>query len=620
MFVPGDRPGTDMRRPEAAWWKKDKRSMHSAVFSAVQYIDEIQSGRRNMGLSNLQMYSARLASSFGVGNFQNGAGDTARIKLNVVKSAIDTIVAHIATEKYRPMYLGNGASYEEKHKAQLLTKYMLGQFLYLKRHEKSLAVFRDAAIFGRGYEKFYEDPMQLGAVASERVFPDDIIFDEEETKNGAPRSLYQHKEVAAEVLAARFPQFEKSIMKAARIRTDGDVNFSIHEPVSVLESWHLPSGPNAKDGRHAITISNRTLYVDDWKWRSFPFSSCPWGVPLLGWLPISAAEELTSIQIEVNYIAQKIQRLMTLATSMVWKERGSDVGKISNREWGQYEYTGKPPIFQNISAVSAEYFHHLDRLYQRAFELVGVSLLSAQGNVPGNLESGAALRNYNNITAKRYQHINQMFENYHMESAERIYDTSCDIRAAGRDVGILVPGEDEFEKVLFSKGYLERNKFLIQAYPTPLLPEEPAGRLDDIATMAQSMPQVRGRLPLALAGYSDMKEVVAPLVLPYRIAEKQVDNILRGEEYEPPFAEMNLSIARETAQVALLDSHRMKDINSDKRTVLRRYIAQIDDLLQDQQMAAMPNVGSVAPPMQSPTLTAVPQQGPQSAPPQIMGA
>jgi hypothetical protein len=91
-----------MRRPEAAWWKKDKRSMHSAVFSAVQYIDEIQSGRRNMGLSNLQMYSARLASSFGVGNFQNGAGDTARIKLNVVKSAIDTIVAHIATEKYRP--------------------------------------------------------------------------------------------------------------------------------------------------------------------------------------------------------------------------------------------------------------------------------------------------------------------------------------------------------------------------------------------------------------------------------------------------------------------------------------------------------------------------------------
>ena len=606
---------TDSTRPDGQWWKRDKRQLHASIFGTVKYIDEVQSAKRDLGLMNLQMYSARLASDFSAGNFQDGAGDTARIKMNVVKSAIDTSLAHIATEKYRPMYLGKGASLSDKRKAQLLTKYMLGQFLFMKRHKEGLKVFRDGAIFSRGYEKFYEDPMRAGRISSERVFPDDIIFDVEETKNSGPRSIFQHKEVAAEVLAGhpKFKRFEKSIVKAGRIRTDAAISYGVREPVSVVEAWHLPSGPNANDGRHVIAISNRTLFEEKWEWETFPFASFSWSLPLLGWLGISAAEELTSIQIEINYIAQKIQRLMTLATSVVWHERGGDVSKVTNRDWGQYEYTGKPPIFQNISSVSAEYFHHLDRLYQRAFELVGVNLLNAQGSVPGQLESGTALRNYNNITAKRFQHISQQFEDYHMQAADRIFDVSCDIKAAGRDVGSLCPYEDEYEEVLFSKAYLEKKKFMVQPYPAPLLPEEPAGQIDDLSALAQAFPKLRDRLPAALAGYSDMRDAIKPITLPYKIAERQVENILLGEEYEPPFEEMNLTVAREVAQMALLDSHKMKDVSHEKRTVLRRYIAQVDDMLQEQQMAEqppMPTMGAAG--GGAPTLAAVPQE--QTAP------
>jgi hypothetical protein len=43
-------------------------------------------------------------------------------------------------------------------------------------------------------------------------------------------------------------------------------------------------------------------------------------------------------------------------------------------------------------AMHPEVYNHLDRLYQRAYEISGISELSATGKKPAGLESGAALQ------------------------------------------------------------------------------------------------------------------------------------------------------------------------------------------------------------------------------------
>ncbi len=606
------------------WWKLNQNSVDvaNAIFTTVEYLDDQQQSRHELYLSNLRLYSNRAAMSLSGKEFMEGADGGQRIRLNVVKSAIDTAVAHIATQKPRPLYLTKGGSYENRVRAENLTKFMLGQFKYMSRYPQGLQIFRDGLVFGPGIEKFYADAHRNGRICSERVFPDEIVVDEEEAKTGDPRQMFQVKDIPREVLVAQFPKFEKDIAHAPRIREERTVYTGLSEPATVIEAWHLPSGPKARDGRHVICIGNKVLFDEEWKLESFPFAIFNWSDPILGWSGISVAEELAPIQLEINYIAQKIQRLMTLATSLVWKEKGSGTGRVINKDWAQYEYSGKPPIFQNVSSVSAEYFNHLDRLYQRAFEIVGISQLAAQSQIPAGLESGAAIKVYNDVGTKRFQHVAQRWEQFHLDAAERIYDVARGLRGTK----VLAQGDHDIEEIDFQQAYLERDKYTLQVYPANLLPEEPAGQVDAIAQLATSIPGLQPYLPMALEGIPDLKYIVGRHSSPIKIAQKMVGNILSGKEFEAPFPGMDLQVARQVGTQELLNAF-VDDVPVEKRNLLRRWLGQVDGLIAKAN-PPMPAGGMGPPPAQvapptpggqptlaSPQPPAGPQQPPAGPPP-----
>src|SRR3990167_5926548 len=132
-----------MKKSHEQWWKKTRDDVAGAVFKAVQ-------------------------------------------SLNVVKSCIETSVAHIATNRSRPLYQTSGGDFETKERARRLGKFMLGQFMHMKRYTKGLIIFRDGAIFGPGIEKFYHIG---GRIMSERVYPHEIIHDHEEAVYGEVRQI-----------------------------------------------------------------------------------------------------------------------------------------------------------------------------------------------------------------------------------------------------------------------------------------------------------------------------------------------------------------------------------------------------------------------------------------------
>ncbi len=47
--------------------------------------------------------------------------------------------------------------------------------------------------------------------------------------------------------------------------------------IKVIESWHLKSGPKAKDGKHTICISSATLFEEQYDKDYFPFVFFRWG-------------------------------------------------------------------------------------------------------------------------------------------------------------------------------------------------------------------------------------------------------------------------------------------------------------------------------------------------------
>ena len=119
-----------------------------------------------------------------------------------------------------------------------------------------------------------------------------------------------------EVLKQMFPEYKALIDQAS------DTYNKFATPpygdgadlVRVIESWHLPSGEEAKDGKHTICISNATLLDEKYEKDYFPFVFFRWGLRPVGFFGQGLAEQLQGLQLEINKLLRTIQVSMHLVS------------------------------------------------------------------------------------------------------------------------------------------------------------------------------------------------------------------------------------------------------------------------------------------------------------------
>lgn len=592
------------------WWKDPKNDKHDMLFKECSYLLEQQRKRKEANIHFLRLYTNRATASFSPHALADGVDVTGeRIRLNIVKSAIDAAVAQIGTNRPRPLYQTEGGDYSVVKRAERRGKFVTGIFHVIKQYMLGLEVFRDACCFGTGLEYVYGDPISK-SICAERVLPDELLVDTQDGRDGNPRIMRRVKTVSRQWLLDKYgdtPTKKAKIGEATCLEVDNTTVQTIADPVTMCEAWMVPSYPGADDGAHVLCLSNITLVDEEWC-RGFPIAGFTWGTMPMGFWGMGAAEEISPIQVEVNYIAQKIQKLMTLATTLVWKEKGSFVGDIDNRDFAQREYTGKPPVFQTTAAISAEYFHHLDRLYTRAYELVGISQLSATSKKPSGLDSGEALRTYNDIGTRRFQHIGQRWEQFYLDISELVCEAAKDLEAAGVPVKVLAAGDRDAEEVTFKDVDMAKERYILRPHPVSIMPDTPAGKLETATRLAQMAPDLGPYLMRMIAGIPDLERAVKMANAPLDYAEECIADILEHGEYTQPDGFMNLPLTRDVAQRALLRA-RIDNIEAKKLDMLQRFIADIDEL----QMRAEQSVQQAAmgPPMGG---------GPAPTPGAVLGA
>ena len=366
------------------WWS-EKTEPHESVFEVVEHLIDNQNHHSSNNYNHARLYGNISYRDLGTGGLANSAKTSAknRVTLNVIQSMCDTVTARVAKAKPMATYLTTGGDWAMQRKAKLLTKFTSGQFYGSDIYKVAPKVFLDACVFGTGVLHIFE---RDGEIACERVFPDEIIIDDLEARYGEPRQMFRRKVVDKQVLASLFPEFSKQIEEASSIE-DNDSLYRASEQIECIEAWHLPSSKDADDGRHVIAIENATLLDDSWDRSDFPFSFIHWTSRLLGFWGQGLAEQLTGIQVEINRLLRNIQQQMHLATPKVFVESGSKISKahINNEIWGVIEYAGTPPQFFVPKTVSGEIFSHLDRLFNRAYEIAGVSQLAAGAKKPAGL-------------------------------------------------------------------------------------------------------------------------------------------------------------------------------------------------------------------------------------------
>ena len=155
-------------------------------------------------------------------------------------------------------------------------------------------------------------------------------------------------------------------------------------------------------------------------------------------------------------------------------------------DWGVREYRDTPPTYINVNPVAPQYFEQLDRLYMRAYEIAGISQLSAQAKKPMGLNSGVALREFHDIETRRFMQVEQRWEDFFLSVAHHMVDCARDAAERGDgSLEVLAAGDKEVARIKFKDVSIDIDKYRLRAYPTSLLPETPAGKLQTIKELAQ---------------------------------------------------------------------------------------------------------------------------------------
>ncbi len=619
---------TDISR---RWWTLPEEDVAGSIVATVAQLTKAQSSRMTTYAIGARLYgnmsvTGPMATALQAVMSSTG-GPKERITYNAIQSIGDTLTSRIGETKPRPYYLTSGGSYSQQRKAKRLNQFTDGVFYETSTYDKGLDCFRDSFILGDGLMHVFPGARKL---KHERVLANELWVDDEEAKYGFPRNMYRTKDVDREELMERFSDDKKAqaaIAKAAAASTMDGIRStdSSADMVRVIEAWHLANeDENGKlsGGAHAIAVagteSNHGLLVrDGWEFDFFPFAKLPWCKRPSGFWSQSLCEQLRGEQIELNKELWFIQRSMQIAGSVkILLRAGSKVAKehLSNEIGGVIEYTGEKPEYITPSPIHPVFFENVNRIIDRMYRVSGASELSASGKKPSGLDSGKALREYQDIESERHRTTSRLNDNFYLAIAalDRVFAQEV------KGLRVKVPGRNSFATVDFAKdiGKVNDEQFVLQCFPVSRLPRDPAGRLQTIQEYIQAgfMTPRQGRRAL---DFPDLDSVESLANAQEDMLTKVLDGFLDDEspKYRPPEPTDDLTMAKEMVLEYIQRYRQFDDAEASRLDLLRRWNSQVDALMKRAMgpgLAAVPSGSAPAP--GAPPSGGAPQGQPMAAP------
>lgn len=588
------------------WWKQPDKELHNSVFALVKHLDAEQSyvdndNYRHMRLyGNLEAYALRSYTSL---RTEPTSLSQQRVTLNIVQSMTDTVVSKITKNTPKPSFLTEGGDFSMQRRAMKLTQFVEGTFEATDYYQKSAKAFKDSCINGTGAIKFYK---QNGEVCAERVFIGELTVNDSEAIYGDPRSLYQKKHIHIDVLKAAFPDF------VAKIDALGSPEMSTYQSntfdrrsnmILVTEAWHRPSGKDAKDGKHVICIENATLFTEEWTKDYFPFVFHRWCECPLGFWGQGLAEQLTGLQLEINKILRTIQISMHLVSiPKIFVEAGSNVvsAHLNNKIGGIIKFVGTKPTMEALGTIPPDLFNHLDRLYSRAYEIAGISQLSANAQKPAGLDSGKALREYNDIESERFMEVGKRYERTFIQASKIIIDLAKELAKDDPDYAIKAKNNQFLQTLKWKDVDMEHDEYIMQVFPTSSLASSPAGRLQDVQELLAAG-FINKEDGMKLLDFPDLRQFYNFNNAGVEDIERTIEAIIDSGDYQTPEPYQNLQMGITKMQQAYL-LYKSMNAPEEKLEMFRRWIEDAATLLKKAANASA-----------APTAPSLPPAGPEDS-------
>lgn len=592
------------------WWEADSNKILTAqLLTTVAYLKENQAYLQRQTALYARLYGNMSLFNFLGTNMSKMDTQTGlpadRPTFNLVQSCVDTIVSRLSQQRPSPIFLTDNSDYKERRLAKQLNNFILGEFYQTKAYDKATIALRDACVTGTGIIKVYESEDKK--VALERVLKTELFVDPNDAMYGEPRQIFQLKLVDRDVLAAASPKYRSIVETASAGYPDssGDSSKTISDQVMVVEAWHLPSGKNSKDGRHVIACSSGILLDEEYTKDKFPFVFIHYSPKLLGFWSQGLAEQLMGTQMEINSLLYTISRAIKLVgVPRVFVEAGSKVTKASfNNDVGSIiEYRGIKPSYEVAPAVPQEMYAQLQRLIEYGYQQSGVSAMQATSQKPAGLNSGEAIRSYDDISTDRLATVAKRYDNIFVDLAYAITDLAKDIAEREGSYQTVYPNKDGTKQIDLPEMGLIHDPFVIQVFNQSSLPKDPAGRMQKITEMIQAgMITIKeGR---RLLDYPDLEQVEKLANASEERIYQILDKMVSDGEYTPPDPFMDLQLASELC-VQYYNLYVPAKLEEERAEMLRTFFQQVQALVMASQPPAppamMPGAEGALPPQASP--------------------
>lgn len=585
------------------WWEeKDPNKSAALLLTSAAYLKETQAYRYRQAAIYARLYGNQSLYSFAGSNMskmdQTYGLPQERPTFNLIQSATDTLVSRISQSRPQPIFLTDGGDYKQRNLAKKLNAFIQGEFYQCKAYEKAVTVLRDALVEGDGVMHIYETPD--AKVGMERVLLTELLIDPNEAMYGEPRQLYRMKLIDRDVLMANFPKFKDKLSIAAKAYPDNSADSSktVSDLVMVVEGWHLPSGPGATDGRHTLACSSGYLIDERYDKPRFPFVFLKYAPRLLGFWAQGLAEQLMGTQMELNSILFTISRAIKLVgVPRVFVEDGSKVvsSHFNNEVGSIIRFRGTKPQYEVAQSNAPELYAERDKLIQYGYQQCGVSALQASSQKPSGLNSGEAIRTYDDISTDRFASLSRRYDNFFIDLAYQVIDLAKDIAERDGKYSTIYPNKNSIKEINLKAADIVEDKFIIQCFTQSSLPKDPAGRLQKITEMIQS-----GMISLQegrrLLDYPDLESIEKLANAGEERIFQILDEIVEEGKYTPPDPFMDIMLATQLV-TQYINLYGQAKLEESKMQMLRDFFTQLQTLKQ----AATP-----PPPMLPPQATPQP--------------
>ena len=408
-----------------------------------------------------------LSDSEVIGFYQRGTFNieddtTSSIQENIIASCIETLCSKIASQKVRPFFNTVNGTFKEMQIAKQAQIFF--DQLYEENNVNKIVTnaFRDACIFDKGFVKISKDGMS-------NKLPWDIFIDPREAS---------YKQITQ--IAEKLPKTPGRLLKLKYGITKGvdtNLDYTVYEYYDVME--HIKAVYVVE-----LNIVQTSTYEPD----AIPYLQICYTDPIKGNTSQSVVDQLYGIQMQIDELLAVMKDSIQMnpgMTLLVPRSSNIKTSMLSNRTGQIIQYdpipgqTASPVTWATNDIISGQFVQLLDKLKNDAYEIVGISQLSATSQKPEGLNSGVALSTMEDIESDRFE--------TQLNNVIRLY---VDIAKACLDIfspeDNILPADTIRANITWADIIEARNNMKIQFSAAQSLSRDPSEKLKQLTALAQA--------------------------------------------------------------------------------------------------------------------------------------